>query len=254
MNEIRGGWSHYGFENNTLVTWSKHWQAPRITNGYPRITFNGFSINANSNAPRHRDQKVTQLRDDFTSSYEAKGHHDVKAGFEFVRHFEDSENGGFYFTAHDHETLIHRPKPTADEAMPPANGVLARVLHNAVVEVRAREALAASRITALRADIRASGETAVLSDDDLAEFGILTPGVVIGGRFEIVRLIGRGGWATVYEANDRELGERVALKLLRPETAAKARDAIDRLREEIAAVRFSEASIAHEQPLTRVRE
>ena len=90
-------------------------------------------------------------------------------------------------------------------------GVLARVLHNAVVEVRAREALAASRITALRADIRASGETAVLSDDDLAEFGILTPGVVIGGRFEIVRLIGRGGWATVYEANDRELGERVAL-------------------------------------------
>ena len=89
----------------------------------------------------------------------------------------------------------------------------------------------------MRADIRASGETAVLSDDDLAEFGILTPGVVIGGRFEIVRLIGRGGWATVYEANDRELGERVALKLLRPETAAKARDAIDRLREEIKLAR-----------------
>jgi hypothetical protein len=95
VNEIRGGWSHYGFENNTLVTWSKHWQAPRITNGYPRITFNGFTINANSNAPRHRDQKVTQVRDDFTSSYEMKGHHDVKAGFEFVRHFEDSENCAF---------------------------------------------------------------------------------------------------------------------------------------------------------------
>jgi hypothetical protein len=76
----------------TLVEWSKHWQAPRVTNGYPRITFNGFAINANANAPRHRDQKVWQLRDDYTTSYEAAGHHDLKAGAEFVRHFEDSEN------------------------------------------------------------------------------------------------------------------------------------------------------------------
>ena len=29
VNEIKGGYSHYGFANNTLVTWSKHWQAPR---------------------------------------------------------------------------------------------------------------------------------------------------------------------------------------------------------------------------------
>jgi hypothetical protein len=92
VNEIRGGWSHYGFSNKTLVEWSKHWQAPRVTNGYPRITFNGFAINANANAPRHRDQKVWQVRDDYTTSYEAGGHHDLKAGAEFVRHFEDSEN------------------------------------------------------------------------------------------------------------------------------------------------------------------
>src|SRR6185503_2589747 len=70
VNEVRGGYSHYGFQNNTLVTWSKHWQAANgITNGYPRITFTGFSINANANAPRHRDQKVGQIRDDFTFSY-----------------------------------------------------------------------------------------------------------------------------------------------------------------------------------------
>ena len=92
VNEIRGGYSHYGFANKTLVTWSKHWQAPRVTNGYPRITFTGFSINANSNAPRHRDQKVWQIRDDYTTSYELRGHHDLKAGGEFVRHYEDSEN------------------------------------------------------------------------------------------------------------------------------------------------------------------
>jgi hypothetical protein len=93
LNEVRGGYSHYGFANKTLVTWSKHWQAPNgITNGYPRITFTGFSVNANANAPRHRDQKVTQVRDDFTTSYEARGHHDLKLGGEFVRHLEDSLN------------------------------------------------------------------------------------------------------------------------------------------------------------------
>ena len=37
-------------------------------------------------------------------------------------------SGGFYFTADDHEALIHRPKPLADEATPSGNGVAARVL------------------------------------------------------------------------------------------------------------------------------
>ena len=93
VNEIKGGYSHYGFENNTLVTWSKHWQASNgITNGYPRIQFTGFNFNANANAPRHRDQKVTQIRDDFTFSYEARGRHDLRAGAEFVDHYEDSLN------------------------------------------------------------------------------------------------------------------------------------------------------------------
>ena len=36
--------------------------------------------------------------------------------------------GGFFFTADDHETLIHRPKPLADEATPSGNGVAVRVL------------------------------------------------------------------------------------------------------------------------------
>ena len=93
VNEVRGGYSHFGFENKTLVNWSKHWQASNgITNGYPRITFTGFTINANANAPRHRDQKVWQIRDDFTFSYDAKGRHDLRMGAEFVRHFEDSLN------------------------------------------------------------------------------------------------------------------------------------------------------------------
>jgi uncharacterized protein len=43
-------------------------------------------------------------------------------------HFYDAESGGFWFTADDHEALIHRPKPLSDEAMPSGNGVAARAL------------------------------------------------------------------------------------------------------------------------------
>ena len=42
--------------------------------------------------------------------------------------FEDPESGGFYFTSHDHEQLIHRPKPGPDNATPSGNGVAVYVL------------------------------------------------------------------------------------------------------------------------------
>jgi len=45
-----------------------------------------------------------------------------------LEHFEDKDGGGFFFTADDHEALIHRPKPLADDAMPSGNGVAAFVL------------------------------------------------------------------------------------------------------------------------------
>jgi len=43
-------------------------------------------------------------------------------------HFEDMSGGGFFFTADDHEQLIHRPKPASDEAIPSGNGIAAQVL------------------------------------------------------------------------------------------------------------------------------
>ncbi len=42
---------------------------------------------------------------------------------QLLEHFEDTQNGGFYFTADDHESLMHRPKPLADEALPSGNGI-----------------------------------------------------------------------------------------------------------------------------------
>ncbi|MCL4790494.1 MAG: thioredoxin domain-containing protein, partial [Gammaproteobacteria bacterium] len=45
-----------------------------------------------------------------------------------LAHFEDRENGGFWFTSHDHEPLLHRPKPMADDAVPSGNGIAAFAL------------------------------------------------------------------------------------------------------------------------------
>ncbi len=43
----------------------------------------------------------------------------------------------------------------------------------------------------------------------------LAPGVIVAGRFEVVREIGRGGFARVFEARDRVLSRPVAIKLLK---------------------------------------
>jgi uncharacterized protein YyaL (SSP411 family) len=45
-----------------------------------------------------------------------------------LQRFEDAVNGGFFFTSHDHEALIHRPKPGYDNATPAGNGIASQAL------------------------------------------------------------------------------------------------------------------------------
>lgn len=45
-----------------------------------------------------------------------------------LEQFEDPTVGGFYFTTHDHERLIQRPKTAHDDALPSGNGVAVQTL------------------------------------------------------------------------------------------------------------------------------
>jgi eukaryotic-like serine/threonine-protein kinase len=50
--------------------------------------------------------------------------------------------------------------------------------------------------------------------------GILQAGQVIGGRFEILEMIGIGGMGAVYKAHDRDIDRVIALKCIRQELAS----------------------------------
>jgi hypothetical protein len=93
LNEIKVGEAVFGLANENLTTWSNHWQkANGITTGSPRITFTGFTIAGNQFYPRHQDQWIWNVRDDFTYSYTAHGHHDLRMGGEWLHRHQIQAN------------------------------------------------------------------------------------------------------------------------------------------------------------------
>lgn len=69
-----------------------------------------------------------------------------------------------------------------------------------------------------------------------AEANLLQPGEIVAGRYEIIALLGHGGMGEVYEAHDRELKERIALKIIRFDPALYS-DLMERLRCEVQLAR-----------------
>src|SRR5215831_424900 len=85
-----------------------------------------------------------------------------------------------------------------------------------------------------------SAETAVmgasLSSTSSVDEGRFLPGVVVGGRYRIAGLLGRGGMGEVYRATDLTLGQAVALKFL-PEAASNDERALARFYNEVRIAR-----------------
>jgi len=73
---------------------------------------------------------------------------------------------------------------------------------------------------------------------------LFEPGVVVGGRFRIISLIGTGGVGRVYLARHIELDTEVAIKVLRPEMADRPEAVLRFGREARASVRLSSERIA----------
>src|SRR5437763_7340004 len=69
---------------------------------------------------------------------------------------------------------------------------------------------------------------------------ILEPGTVLGGRYEIIAMLGLGGMGAVYKAYDRDIDRVIALKVIRPDLAAKP-DLLQRFKQELLLAR----QIAH---------
>lgn len=66
---------------------------------------------------------------------------------------------------------------------------------------------------------------------------VLQPGQTFGNRYEIKSVLGVGGMGMVYKANDRELGETLAIKTLKPDVIAADTNALERFKSEIKLAR-----------------
>jgi serine/threonine-protein kinase len=76
-----------------------------------------------------------------------------------------------------------------------------------------------------------TGDQGTASEPSLGQLSSTPARELVGGRYEVLGLLGAGGMGTVYRARDRELDEIVALKVLRRDLA-EAPGILDRFRQE----------------------
>jgi serine/threonine protein kinase len=110
------------------------------------------------------------------------------------------------------KVLLEQP-PRARElapAIPPALEALLATMLRKDPEGRPRDASVVEReLAAIEATMIAGGSPRPSDRSSLA------PGALIGGKYRVERVLGRGGMGVVVLASDEALGRRVAIKLLR---------------------------------------
>ena len=81
-----------------------------------------------------------------------------------------------------------------------------------------------------------SSSVSKITSVSAADEGRFVPGTLLGGRYRIIGLLGRGGMGEVYRATDMMLGQSVALKFL-PEEAASNPRLLERFHGEVRVAR-----------------
>ena len=93
----------------------------------------------------------------------------------------------------------------------------------------------AAQLTAGAGD-RAAQATTLTPPGSSATLTGISPGALLGARFEILSVLGQGGMGIVYKARDRELDDLVALKMLKRDLWGD-RTQLDRLKSELKLAR-----------------
>jgi len=87
VNVVKAGYSNFNRNNHSLAGYkggpnpdilnipSFGWGAP------PRVTFTGYAAGA---VVQHHNQDLSSVRDDLTTSFDARGRHDIKTGAEYI--------------------------------------------------------------------------------------------------------------------------------------------------------------------------
>src|SRR5512142_2947242 len=83
----------------------------------------------------------------------------------------------------------------------------------------------------------AAPDISQLTSSSAADEGRFLPGALLGGRYRILGLLGRGGMYEVYRAMDLALGQAVALKFL-PEEASRNPRLLERFHGEVRVARL----------------
>lgn len=99
-------------------------------------------------------------------------------------------------------------KPPADELDP-------------LGRVPATEPSGSARLSSGQSNDRSDTERSAESGREEAPRLVLDPGSLVAGRYRIVGKLGHGGMGEIYRAEDRMIGETVALKFLHPSHASR---------------------------------
>lgn len=119
-----------------------------------------------------------------------------------------------------------------------ALGRLARVFDSMAVGVKAREQRLQEHVETLRREMDEAKRSAIqASEEQHPDDGALIPGELFANRYQIVRVVGRGGMGMVYKARDRELAEDVAIKMLRGNAMTDDPTVVERFKTEIRLAR-----------------